>query len=149
MTISKIEAFKNQLNSGKMQTNKIKIYNLIKEQPSTISRLRDITNMPHQTLTGALSGLEELGWVYILDDVEVNNRSYSLYAAETNLEKAKENALIVEKHKFLQWMYRGEKNGWFQQYNEHLELRRNLFLKAMNILNNGQTLDDARGGHTP
>jgi DNA-binding MarR family transcriptional regulator len=131
MSPSKIQAFKDQVNSGQLQNNKIKIYNLIKEQPSTIVRLRDITNIPHQTLTGALSGLEELGWVYRLGDVDVNKRSYTLYAAETDIEKAKNNAIIVHKHKFLEWMYRGEKNGWFDEYDEHLELRKTWLLKAM------------------
>jgi DNA-binding MarR family transcriptional regulator len=146
MKVAKIEAFKDQINSGQMQTNKIKIYNLIKEQPSTISRLRDISNIPHQTLTGALSGLEELGWVYRLDDVKVKNRTYTLYAAETDLEKAKRNALLVEREKFLDWMYRGEKNGWFDEYDVHLEWRAMFFKKA---IENVKTMDGKGNGYTP
>lgn len=131
MKTAKIEAFKDQIDSGKMQTNKIKIYNLIKQEPSTIAKLREVTGMPHQTLTGALSSLEDMGWIYRTDEVKVKNRTYTLYAAETNIERAKRNALIVESQKFLDWMHRGEKNGWFDQYDAHLELRFQLFQKAI------------------
>lgn len=55
----------------------------------------------------------------------------SLFEISGNIEKAKRNALLVEREKFLDWMYRGEKNGWFDEYDAHLEWRYQFLKKSI------------------
>ena len=118
MSFAKIIAFKEMVESGKMKTNNIMVYNLIKNKPRTIAELRDITTMPHQTLTASIRILEEMGWLFKGKTVKVNKNSYTEYHAETEIERAKRNAMLVEQEKFLDWIEKGKRSNWFERYAE-------------------------------
>ena len=118
MSFAKIIAFKEMVESGKMKTNSIMVYRLMQTKPRTIAELRDITTMPHQTLTATIRILEEMGWLFKGKTVKVNKKSYTEYHAETELERAKRNAMLIEQEKFLDWIEKGKRSNWFQRYAE-------------------------------
>jgi hypothetical protein len=114
-SIAKYEAFKNVIESGKAETMAILIYKELLKQPQTIVHFREVLRMPHQSCTGTLSGLEDSGFVYKFKTISINKKSFTLYNAETDLEKARQRALDVEKFKKQEWINRGYLRGWFDE----------------------------------
>jgi hypothetical protein len=112
-SIAKYEAFRGVIESGKLESMAILIYIELLKQPQTIVHFRETLQMPHQSCTGTLSGLEDSGFVYKYKTITINKKSFTLYNAETDLDKAKQRALEVEKHKKHEWINRGYKMGWF------------------------------------
>jgi hypothetical protein len=114
-SLAKYEAFKNVIESGKADTMATLIYKELLKQPQTIVYFRYVLQMPHQSCTGILCGLEDSGWVYKERTITINKQSFTLYNAETDSAKAKERALQVEMYKKQEWINRGFKKGWFDQ----------------------------------
>jgi hypothetical protein len=114
-SIAKYEAFKNNIDSEKAKTMSHLIYTSLLIEPKTIVYFRDVLKMPHQTCTGLLSTLEDSGWVYKDSTVKVDKKSYSLFKAEPDAQKAKERAIQMDNWKKQQWINRGFKNGWFDE----------------------------------
>lgn len=108
----KIEAFYEQINSGKMATNILRVYHEIKKKPTHIHDLRTSLSMAHQTLTSVMSTLEDIGWI-VKNGVYHNDKdSYTIYEAVTDYEKAKENQEKMQIQRFDEWLSRGKRKGW-------------------------------------
>jgi hypothetical protein len=112
-SIAKYEAFRNVIESGKLESMAILIYRELLIKPRTIVHFRETLQMPHQSCTGTLSGLEDSGFVYKYKTISIDKKSFTLYKAETDLDKARQRALDVENHKKQEWINRGYKRGWF------------------------------------
>jgi len=114
-SLAKYEAFKNIIESGKLESMSILIYNELLKQPQTLIYFREVLRMPHQTCTSALSTLEDSGWIYKEVTIVIKKKSYTLYNAETDSDKAKNRALQVEMYKKQEWINRGFKRGWIDK----------------------------------
>ena len=114
-SLAKHESFYRLKNSGKAQTTNLKIYQALLEKPRTIEYFRNVLNIPHQSCTGALSHLEDIGWVYKSSSIRIDKKLFTLYSAETDVIKAKERMYSVAKHKKNEWFKRGLKNAWFDE----------------------------------
>lgn len=114
-SIAKYEAFKKILESGKAKTIKRIIYEELLSQPRTIIHFRDVLRIPHQSCTGMLSHLEDTGWVYKERTIRIDDKSFTLYCAETDFNKARERAIQLDRHKKQEWINRGFKKGWFDE----------------------------------
>lgn len=114
-SIAKYEAFKEVIESGKSETMSMLIYNELLKEPRTIVHFRQTLGMAHQSCTATLCGLEDSGWVYKERTITLNDKSYTLYNAETDSTNAKERALQVEEYKKEEWINRGYRRGWFDQ----------------------------------
>ena len=111
-SLAKHEAFHEQVKSGKSLTNAIRVYNALCTSPKTIHAMRNELSMAHQSLTASLVVLEDMGWAYKDSTVRIDNRSYTVYKAETDPDKALTRAVAMEKYKFNEWVRRGIANGW-------------------------------------
>lgn len=114
-SIAKYEAFNNIIESGKAKSIAYLIYKSLLIEPRTIVHFREVLKIPHQTCTGMLSTLEDTGWVYKKETIKINDKSFTLYNAETNKEKARQRAIEVDAYKKREWINRGFKNGWFDE----------------------------------
>lgn len=124
-SIAKHEAFHEQLRSGKILNNSIKIYNTLMASPKTIHDMRTDLNIAHQSLTAALSHLEDTGWVYKDSTTSINGNSFTIYKAETDPNQARIRAINVEAFKKSEWIRRGIRNGWISKSLEVLPLNDN------------------------
>jgi hypothetical protein len=114
-SLAKYEAFKSIIESGKAKSMSHLIYKSLLVEPRTILHFRDVLKIPHQSCTGMLSTLEDTGWVYKQRTIKINDKSYTLFNAETDSQKAKERATQVDKYKKQEWINRGFRNGWFDE----------------------------------
>jgi hypothetical protein len=114
-SLAKYEAIRNLINSGKAKSLSRLIYASLLNEPKTILYFRDVLKIPHQSCTGMLSHLEDSGWVYKDSTVKVNKKSFTLFKAEEDADKARERAIQVDNWKKQQWINRGFKNGWFDE----------------------------------
>jgi hypothetical protein len=114
-SLAKYEAFKSIIESGKAKSMSHLIYKSLLVEPRTILHFRDVLKIPHQSCTGMLSTLEDTGWVYKQQTIKINDKSYTLFNAETDSQKAKERATQVDKYKKQEWINRGFRNGWFDE----------------------------------
>jgi hypothetical protein len=130
-SLAKHQAFLSVIQSGKSKTTNYLIYQSLIQEPRTIEFFRTILKIPHQSCTGALSMLEDSGWVFKVANVKVGKKSFTLFGAETDVLKARERALQVEKYKKEQWIKRGYRNGWFDTKTaEQIALQLNLQLDS-------------------
>jgi hypothetical protein len=114
-SLAKYEAFKSIIESGKAKSMSHLIYKSLLVEPRTILHFRDVLKIPHQSCTGMLSHLEDTGWVYKQQTIKIKDKSYTLFNAETDSQKAKERATQVDKYKKQEWINRGFRNGWFDE----------------------------------
>ena len=114
-SLAKYEAFKSIIESGKAKSMSHLIYKSLLVEPRTILHFRDVLKIPDQSCTGMLSHLEDTGWVYKQQTIKINDKSYTLFNAETDSQKAKERATQVDKYKKQEWINRGFRNGWFDE----------------------------------
>lgn len=111
-SIAKYEAFKDLIESGRLGSIQLVIYNELLKNPQTIEHFRNVLQMPHQSCTGAISTLEDTGFVYKYKTVTLNKRKFTLFNAETDFFKARERAIDLEMFKRQEWLNRGFKAGW-------------------------------------
>lgn len=119
---AKLDAFHEQIRSGAMVTNSLKVYHEIRKSPKTLSDLRKTMNMPHQSLTSAISHLEDMGWLVKKGTRRIDRDTFTIYEAVTDYAQAEQNAKAMERHKFNEWIKRGIKNGWISTSLEVLPL---------------------------
>lgn len=112
---AKIEAYVKAIKSGEMKSKLQEIYNLLCKQPLTTEQLRDM-GYKHQSLTAALSRLEDLGVIYKSALVQGRKRRFSLWKVETDALKIVQRREAIEDLKFKAWVKQGEKNGYFLQW---------------------------------
>jgi|688.fasta_scaffold73009_4 hypothetical protein len=114
-SLAKHQSFISLCQSGKRNTHALVIYQALLLSPRTIVYFRETLKIPHQSCTGTLSHLEDIGWVYKDSTVKVNKKSFTLYKAETDKVKAFERMRSVDIYKKGEWLKRGYKNGWFDK----------------------------------
>lgn len=109
------ETFLKQIKTGKIQTNQMKVYDVLsKASAYNLDHLRDIFSgnqdmeyMPHQTLTATLSALCDMG-------VVMQNQSNG-YFFTVPIEHWDDCARQREDQAYRRWQARGEKKGWFHR----------------------------------
>jgi predicted transcriptional regulator len=128
-SLAKTQAFWGLIQSGKSTKLNYRIYQSLLTEPRTVDFFRSVLKIQHQSCTASLSILEDMGWVYKSKTVKVGKKSFTLFCAETDLIKAKERALSVEKYKKQEWIKRGYRKGWFDTKTaENIALQMNLDL---------------------
>jgi DNA-binding transcriptional ArsR family regulator len=111
---AKMKTFINQLLSGNIKTKQEICLKYIKDNsPISSNAMTDIItmkrelNMAHQSLTGALSVLEDCGLIKVVGEKtykEIKNSSYSIYEF---VDAEEERMLLIEQRhmdKFLMWL---------------------------------------------
>jgi hypothetical protein len=111
-SIAKYEAFRDIIESGRLGSIQLVIYNELLKNPQTIEHFRDALAMPHQTCTGAISMLEDTGFIYKYKTVISNKRKFTLYNAEVDFLKARDRAIDIEIIKRQIWINKGIRMGW-------------------------------------
>ena len=102
------EAFLEQIRSGQLKTKQDKVYTYIwMEGPLSLDALRYHIDMPHQTLTSAISRLMDLGVV------EQDIDGFFFAANERDYEN---NAEARDKEKYKKWVKKGQEMGWHHRY---------------------------------
>ena len=112
VSLAKHEAFWEQITSGKLKTNAIKVYEALKKCPNNIYNLRQELSMAHQTLTATLSLLEDTGWVVKSSIIKINGKSFTTFEAVTDIDTARKNAENIQIYKKDKWIKLGKKMGW-------------------------------------
>lgn len=110
--IPKLEAYFYNQSTGKQMAVDQRIYLMIKERPMTIEQLRNY-QMPHQTISSAITRLERLGLIYKEGTAKGKKFTYSLYVASKTIAQCEENIKAIKKRDFERWYKIGSKNGFF------------------------------------
>jgi len=102
------EAFLEQIRSGQLKTKQDRVHHYILNLgPLSLDALRYHIDMPHQTMTSAISRLMDLGVVGQTDGGE-------FYCARP--EDYEKNAEARDKDKYDRWVKKGQEMGWFYRY---------------------------------
>jgi predicted transcriptional regulator len=110
--IPKLEAYFYNQSTGKQMAVDQRIYLMIKERPMTIEQLRNY-QMPHQTISSAITRLERLGLIYKEGMAKGKEFTYSVYVASKTIAQCEENIKAIKKRDFERWYKIGSKNGFF------------------------------------
>jgi predicted transcriptional regulator len=118
--IPKLEAYFYNQSTGKQMAVDQRIYLMIKERPMTIEQLRNY-QMPHQTISSAITRLERLGLIYKGGTAKGKKGgtakgkkfTYSIYVASKTIAQCEENIKAIKKRDFERWYKIGSKNGFF------------------------------------
>lgn len=117
-TKAKMKTYHNQLVSGNIKNNMLKVLHFIKKHSESnevyyyndILTMKAFLKMSHQTLTSAISHLEDCGMVKIVDQKqypEIKGSHYSVYEYVKTEEERNE---LIEKRsaeKYKAWIKRG------------------------------------------
>lgn len=105
MSKQSVETFLERVRSGEHLTKRHQLYIFLSGKRMTLQDLRASAGMPHQTLTSALSDLQDLGLV-------TQNDAGLFY--HTPKEERQFQALMREQKRYNRWLQKGIDNGWFQ-----------------------------------
>ena len=102
----KIKAYLNEIRTGKLTSNKTRVLQfIIYANGSDVETMRSKLNIAHQTLTSALSHLEDEGIIYKAGTTSEGN--YTVYKYEHIEELQRKNAQNTHIAKFEAWKKRG------------------------------------------
>jgi len=102
-TNASITALKEQINSGKLKSNRAYILNYIKDEAkigTDLTQLLNVFLMKQSTITSQLSTLTELGLIYVDGERHVKKTLYSIYYFEPDEFKQADNRKRVKAKKF-------------------------------------------------
>lgn len=106
MTTAKRNAFISGIESGKFNTDKAKIFNLLREKPMKLEQLIAY-GFPEKVASARISDLMDLGLV------SANGDDKSIFFVVTD-QKQQEMLMQFRQNKaFVNWRKKGEENGWF------------------------------------
>lgn len=105
---AKIKALLFQIESGKMDNDKVRILNYLMMHDSNIIRLGQALQMKHQTLTARLSDLMDLGVIDSIRLTNLNGLSYSMYFYQKNEEVQEINAYNRKLERYHKWLKKGD-----------------------------------------
>jgi hypothetical protein len=109
---AKIQTFLKQLETGKIDTIRAKVYNEIKQcQSISTKTLRDRLGS-HQSVTSSLSSLESDGLIRKSGQITMDGNIYSQWVALTDIDGIESHAKHIDMEKRLQWAERALKCGW-------------------------------------
>lgn len=103
---AKRESYAKLIESGALNTKTLRVLNHIKiwgdSNQCDTDALRNSLNMPHQTITGILSNLLDIGIIKIVGENKVNNIPYSIYhyVSDTHEQKQLENTRRITKYAY-------------------------------------------------
>ena len=106
----KIQAYLERINSGELSSTKEKTLRFIETFSwATVHDMRVVMNIAHQTLTSALSHLEDEGIVYKSGEIiqGKQKRAYSIWKYESDPIQQEINAKRVLNRKFNNWKISG------------------------------------------
>ncbi|TYP71514.1 MarR family transcriptional regulator [Aquimarina intermedia] len=104
----RVKALLKQVNSGKMETDKVRILHHIKKHPyTTLPEIERKLNMKHQTASARTSDLQDLGLIEESGEVKKGNSTHSYYKFQPDPNKQAKNAFERKKIKFSQWRKKG------------------------------------------
>lgn len=109
MKSNKIDAFLNQINSGKRESDKIKILRIIKEKPITMENLI-LLGFKIQTVSARLSELEEMG---LIEKIYNPTNSFSWFKFVESEQDQQILRLKIENEKKIRYFTRGLELGYF------------------------------------
>jgi DNA-binding HxlR family transcriptional regulator len=110
MSKASTESLINQIESGNIDTDKLRIINILMNGTQNKATLSNLLGLSHQTLTARLSELHDMGIVDIQKTKEVYSRYYFV---ETELEREQVRNKR-EQERFNKWVKLGEKNKYFE-----------------------------------
>ena len=109
---AKIMAFMRQINEGKVETNRAKIFVAIQKW-NCVSTKTLIDNFGlHPTVTSVLSSLESDGFIRKCGEIEIGGRVFSQWAAHSNIDGIMAHKRDIEEKKKAQWIKRAQNAGW-------------------------------------
>jgi DNA-binding transcriptional ArsR family regulator len=121
MKSNKIDAFLHQINSGKRETDKVKILKIIKQKPSTLEHLT-LYGYKIQTASARLSELEEMG---LIRKMYNPNNSFSWFTYVENELEQKSLREKIETEKKMRYFAKGIELEYFY-FDDNGELKINL-----------------------
>lgn len=104
MSKHSIEAFLDQLRTGKAETKAHKVYLHLHGRPQRLQTLRAELPIPHQTLTSALSRLQDMGMV---------TQDSAGHFRQVPMEEREAHAATREQERYERWAKKGRENNWF------------------------------------
>lgn len=130
MSKKSVQTFLEQTRNGNLSTNRHIVYAALKkfEHGADLDTLRDYCPyMPHQSLTAALSVLNDWGVIH-----QGAGGTYYITAHG----KEEYIAAVREMERYKRWKKAGERNGWFErQFVEDMDAE---YHKACRVGENGQ-----------
>lgn len=109
---AKIMAFMRQINEGKVETNRAKIFVAIQKW-NCVSTKTLIDNFGlHPTVTSVLSSLESDGLIRKCGEIEIAGRVFSQWTAHSNIDGILIYKKEMEEKKKAQWIKRAHDAGW-------------------------------------
>lgn len=105
MSKQSVEQFLELIRTGEHTNKRHDLFVFLSGKRMTLQDLRASSGMPHQTLTSALSDLQDMGLV-------MQNDEGLFY--HTPKEERKFQAMLREQAKYNRWLKKGHENGWFQ-----------------------------------
>jgi len=113
MSEKSYKAFKNQIESGKKETDAIRIYKFIDVNNKYLTSpnkdsICDILKMKHQTVTARLSELMDIGVVEIDGKSSEDHKDLSFFKVQTNLQNIASNERNRSKTKLIKWVSKGK-----------------------------------------
>ena len=106
----KIKAFKERMQSGELKADKSKVVWFVQTYGwATVHDMREVMHIRHQTLTSALSHLEDEGVIFKDGQIEQgeDSRSYTIWKFEPDPEIQRFNAKRILEKKFNAWQEQG------------------------------------------
>ena len=109
---AKITAFMRQIEEGKIESNRAKIFVAI-QRWSSISTKTLIDNYGlHPTVTSVLSSLESDGLIRKSGEIEIDGRVFSQWVAHSSVDGIMAHKREIEEKKKAQWIKRAQNAGW-------------------------------------
>jgi predicted HTH transcriptional regulator len=105
MTHAKYNAFIKGLESGKFETDKLRIYKLLEKEPMTLDMLV-LRGIKKETASARISDLMDLGVVKAI------GQKISFFQVVKDEKEIKELRRNRSRESYLKWLKKGESNGW-------------------------------------
>ena len=131
---AKIKQYIKCIESGIIKNTTLRILDFIRRKhKTTIHEMRIELKIPHQSLTGTLSGLMDYGLIYEVGQTVINNKHYSWLKYTSNFDQITHNSQIRKNAKKISWLKKIEEMN-LPSYleNELINYRENIQLKINN-----------------
>ena len=104
----RVKALLNQIHSGKMQSDMVRILYYIKKHPfTTLPEIERKLNLLNQTASPRISDLLDLGLIEESGETKKGNSTYSYFRFQPDPNKQTKNAFERKKIKFNHWRKKG------------------------------------------
>ena len=110
---AKVKSWLRNIESGKLSNFTEAVLKAVKDNTSeqqgiSTYELREKMGLAHQTLTSRLSELNDEGLIKVTGQVEIKNRTYSVYTYISNSEEIPLIVLLRRQEKYIQWLKKAE-----------------------------------------